>query len=267
MKISEIKAKSIITKSGLNCDYVINPYIGCMHGCIYCYARFMKRFTGHKERWGEFVDAKINAPDLIKNPDKYKGKEIFFSSVTDPYHPPEARYKLTRKILEKLVPIQPELTIQSKSDLITRDLDLFKQFKKIKIGVSFSTMDDSVRKLVEPLASSPQRRVQALKKIKAEGLKTYVFISPILPEITDWKAIIKATKNYTDEYWFENLNFYPSIKANIYNFLEKVDPKLIDRYKEIYKDDSYWNKVEQAIKQFCKKEKLISKVYFHHTSK
>jgi DNA repair photolyase len=265
MKIAEIKAKSIITKSGLNCDYVINPYVGCMHGCIYCYARFMKRFTGHQEEWGKFVDAKINAPDLIKNSSKYCGKDIYMSSVTDPYHPPEARFKLTRKILEKLIPIQPELTIQSKSDLIVRDIDLFKKFKKIKIGVSFSTMEEDIQKLVEPFASSPQRRVEALKKIKKAGIKTYVFISPILPEITDWKAIIQATKNYADEYWFENLNFYPSIKANIYNFLKQVNPKLVDKYKEIYsKDSNYWNKIEQEIKQFCKYEKLNSKIYFHN---
>ena len=68
MKIKEIKAKSIVTKSGLpEGDFVINPYIGCMHGCIYCYARFMKRFTGHKEPWGQFIDVKINAPELIKD--------------------------------------------------------------------------------------------------------------------------------------------------------------------------------------------------------
>jgi DNA repair photolyase len=268
MKLKEIKAKSIITKSQLNCDYCVNPYVGCMHGCIYCYARFMKRFTGHQEEWGNFVDAKINAVELVRQSEKYRGKEIFFSSVTDPYQPVESRYKLTRNVLEKLIPIQPTIAIQSKSDLLVRDIDVFKKFKNIDVGISLSTLDESTQKKVEPLASSPQRRIEALKKLKKAEIHTHVFISPILPEITDWKAIIKATKKYADEIWFENLNLYPSIKANIYNFLKTVDPNLIDKYKEIYaKDSMYWNKVEQEIKQFCKKEKLVCKVYFHHSSK
>jgi DNA repair photolyase len=268
MKIAEIKAKSIITKSGLNCDYVINPYVGCMHGCVYCYARFMKRFTGHQEEWGKFVDAKINAVELVRKSEKYRGKEIFFSSVTDPYQPVESRYKLTRNVLEKLIPIQPTIAIQSKSDLLVRDIDVFKKFKNIDVGISLSTLDESTQKKIEPRASSPQRRIDALMKLKKAGIHTHVFISPILPEITDWKAIIKATKKYADEIWFENLNLYPSIKANIDNFLKTVDPNLVYKYKEIYaKDSMYWNKVEQEIKIFCKQEKLVYKIYFHHTSR
>lgn len=264
MKIKEIKAKSIITPSNLGSDYTLNPYIGCMHGCIYCYARFMKRFTGHKEEWGKFIDVKINAPDLMKNLGKYKGKEIFFSSVTDPYQPLEIKYKLTRKILKKLVPIQPSIAIQSKAHLITRDIDLFKKFKNIEVGISMSTLEDDVRKKVEPLASSPEDRIEALKKIKKAGLRTYVFISPILPEITDWKAIIQKTKEYADEYWFENLNLYPSIKGNILNFLKNHKPVLINKYKEIYANDEYWNQEESKIRKFCKDNKVKCRIYFHH---
>ena len=131
MQIKEIHAASIITKSHLpDADYVINPYAGCTHKCIYCYARFMKRFTGHNENWGEFIDVKVNAPDL-NPPDttKYRGKSIFMSSVTDPYLPLEKKYELTRKILEKLIPLQPDLGILTKSDLVLRDIDLLRQFK------------------------------------------------------------------------------------------------------------------------------------------
>ncbi|MFH1636919.1 MAG: hypothetical protein ABIB71_00675 [Candidatus Woesearchaeota archaeon] len=104
IKINEIKARSIISKSNLpDADYVINPYVGCMHSCLYCYARFMKRFTGHKEPWGEFVDVKVNAPELIPpKASKYRGKSIFLSSVTDAYLPLERKYQVTRKILKKL---------------------------------------------------------------------------------------------------------------------------------------------------------------------
>lgn len=85
--VKEIHAKSIISKSNLpGADYVINPYTGCGHGCAYCYARFMKRFSGHDEPWGTFVDIKRNGPELTAaKPEKYKGKSILISSVTDPY--------------------------------------------------------------------------------------------------------------------------------------------------------------------------------------
>lgn len=269
MRIKEIRSKSIVVKSGLKgIDYVVNPYIGCMHGCIFCYARFMKRFTGHKEPWGKFVDVKINAPDLIKGDSKYRNKIIFFSSTTDPYHPPERKYKLTRQCLEKLIPHQPNMEILTKSDLVLRDLDLIKQFKRIIVTLSMSTLDASMQKQVEPLANPPARRIAALKRLHEEGIRTALFISPIFPYITDWRAIINKTKKFVDEYWFENLNFYPSIRSNIYAFLKKIDPKLVDKYKEIYFTNSrYWYNEAHAIKDFCKRNKIVGKVYFHHSSK
>jgi len=120
MKIREIKVKSIIVKSNLpEGDYVINPYVGCQHACVYCYARFMKRFAGHKEHWGKFVDVKINAPNLIpENTNKFKDKSITIGSVCDPYQPVERKYKITRKILEKLIPLQPHLDLMTKSELV-----------------------------------------------------------------------------------------------------------------------------------------------------
>jgi len=142
MKITKNRARTIITKSGLpDSDYVINPYVGCSHGCIYCYARFMKRFTGHSEPWGLFVDVKVNAPELIpSSTDKYRGKSITLGSVCDPYQPAEKKYKLTRQILEKLVPLQPELCILIKSDLVLRDTDIIKQFKDCTVALSFSIL-------------------------------------------------------------------------------------------------------------------------------
>lgn len=101
MQIKEIEVKSVMTKSNLPVsDYSVNPYVGCTHGCKYCYASFMKRFTNHPEPWGDFIDVKY-WPE-IKKPEKYAGKEAFFGSVTDCYQPCEAKYKRTRALLEEL---------------------------------------------------------------------------------------------------------------------------------------------------------------------
>ncbi|RLE38445.1 radical SAM protein [Candidatus Woesearchaeota archaeon] len=273
MKIREIKVKSLIVKSNLSeSDYVINPYVGCQHDCIYCYARFMKRFTGHTEAWGKFVDIKINAPDLIpKKTNKFKNKSITIGSVCDPYQPIERKYKLTRKILEKLTPFQSHLDLITKSDLVVRDIDMFKQFMDCIIAISLSILDENLRKQLEPCSSSAEARINALKKLHNAGIQTALFVSPIFPYLTDWRKVIEKTKDFVDEYWFENLNLYSSIKNNVYEFLKKNEPKLIEKYKEIYSikniKNNYWEIEEKKIKDFCKQKKINFRIYFHHKRK
>jgi len=267
MKIKEVKAKSIITKSGLpDSDFVINPYIGCLHGCIYCYARFMKRFTNHKEPWGKFLDIKVNAPDLIpKETNKYKNRSITIASVTDPYQPMERKYKLMRGILQNLVPLQPNLCIMTKSDLIVRDIDLIKKFKECIAGASLTLLDDRIRKEVEPLACSITKRINAVKKLNKAGIKTFIFISPMFPELTDWRGIINGTKNFVDEFWFENLNVRKTNWPDIKRWLKDNHPNLLKKYEEIYfNKNNYWDKVEKEIRSFCKENKLNFSIYFHH---
>jgi len=267
IKIKEIKAVSIITKSNLpDSDYVINPYTGCMHACLYCYARFMKRFTGHLEPWGDFIDVKVNAPDLIPvKTKKYKGKSIFLASVTDAYLSLERKYQLTRKILEKLIPLRPDLGVLTKSDLVLRDIDLLKQFKNCEVGLTIATSDDNLRKEIEPLASSIPNRIKALKELHEAGIKTYVFVGPIMPFLTDWKKIIIKTKLHSDFYMFENLNVRGSIWGSIKKWLEVKHPDLLKEYEKIYfSKNDYWYKVEEEIKQFCKIQKVNFKIYFHH---
>lgn len=270
VKIREIKVKSIIIKSNLpEGDFVINPYVGCQHACIYCYARFMKRFTCHTEPWGRFVDVKINAPELIPmSTNRFKNKLITIGSVCDPYQPAERKYKLTRRILERLIPLQPNLDLMTKSDLVVRDTDLFKQFENCIVGVSLSILDEKLKKELEPFSSSAKSRIAALKKLYNAGVKTALFISPILPYLTDWKRIIEKAKGFVNEFWFENLNLYPSVKDKIYGFLKKHKPELIEKYRKIYSQGSdYWKIEEEKIKEFCKKNKINYRIYFHHERK
>jgi DNA repair photolyase len=265
-KVKEIKAKSIITKSNLDVDYVINPYVGCQHACVYCYARFMKRFTNHLEPWGEFVDVKINAPELIpQNTYKYKGKSIMLSSVTDPYLPLERHYKLTRQILEKLIPLEPELFVLTKSDLILRDIELLKQFKHCGAGFSISTLDDNLRAEIEPAASPIQDRILALKVLKNAGIRNFVFLSPMLPYLTDYKKIIQELKPIVDFFMFENLNLRGSMAGPVFEWLAKKHPELLRKFMEAYKPgNTYWDEIEKDLQNIGKKQKLDFRIYFHH---
>ena len=172
MKIREIFCRSILSPSKIpGCDYTLNPYVGCQHSCCWCYAKFMKGYTGHdEEEWGSFVDVKINAPEvLIKEMRKLKNSpEIFFSSVCDPYQPLEGKYKLTRQCLEILSPFPFPVSILTQSKLVTRDIDLFKKFKNIEVGMSFITMDEKATRIFQPMAALPKQRVETLKKLHQE---------------------------------------------------------------------------------------------------
>lgn len=196
MILREIYARSILVKSQVS-DYTVNPYVGCQHRCTYCYARFMKRFTGHKEPWGEFVDVKINAPDLLRK-DMYKRPpgRVWISGVCDPYQPIEKKYELTRKCLEILVGCGWPTTIQTKSPLVLRDIDLFRRSANIEVGLSVTTADDDMRKLFEPNAPSIKERIKAVGEVHHEGIRTYAMIAPMLPGAEGLAAQLSGKVDY-----------------------------------------------------------------------
>jgi len=187
------------------------------------------------------------------------------SSVTDPYQPIERKYKLMRKILENLISLEPNLCIMTKSDLIERDIDLLSQFENCQAGISISTLDEKIRKQIEPLASSPQKRISTVRKLKKAGISNFIFISPILPEITNWKQIINKTKDFVDEYWFENLNIRATNWNNIRKWLKNYHPQYLKLYQDIFLGKiDYWSKIEKEIRNFCKSQNLNCSIYFHH---
>lgn len=181
MLIQEVQAKSILSKSQVY-PYVINPYTGCAHQCSYCYARFMKRFSGHREPWGEFVDVKVNAPELLRREilRKQPGR-VWVSGVCDAYQPLEARYCLTRQCLQILAQNGWPATIQTRSPLVLRDLDILRSAQGFEVGFSIGTADDRVRKMFEPAAPPIEARLRALGELRQAGVHTFVMIAPILP--------------------------------------------------------------------------------------
>ena len=194
--VQEIQAKSILSVSKVY-PYVMNPYTGCQHGCSYCYARFMKRVTGHKEPWGEFVDVKINAPDLLRvEIRKKKRGKVWVSGVCDPYQPLEATYTLTRQCLEILVHNNWPVIIQTRSPLVLRDLDIIRDARDIEVGLSVTTADDSIRKLFEPHAPPIADRIHALEVLHNAGIRTYAMIAPVLPGAEGLAELLKGKIDY-----------------------------------------------------------------------
>ena len=249
--IQEIIVKNILTKSNLPvCEYSVNPYVGCTHGCKYCYASFMKRFTGHTEPWGTFLDVKL-WPE-IKDPQRYAGKELFIGSVTDPYLPQEGQYGRTRALLEQLQGSGAKISIATKSDLVLRDLDLIKTFPEARVSWSINTLDEGFRSDMDN-AASIERRLSAMGAFYRAGIRTTCFISPIFPGITDVEAIIRRVKKQCSLIWLENLNLRGSYKAAIMDYIQTARPHLSPLYREIYhnRNRGYWEMLDNRLKAFA----------------
>jgi DNA repair photolyase len=232
MIVREIVAKSILSKSQVY-DYVVNPYVGCSHSCRYCYAAFMKRFTGHKEKWGEFVDIKINAPELLAGEIRKKRMgRVWVSGVCDPYQAAEKKYKLTRRCLEVLLENQWPVTIQTKSSLVLRDIGILEQLKDVEVGFSVTTADEKIRKLFEPGASPIRERIHALDVLHSRGIRTFAMIAPILPEA---EGLIEQLPGKVDHILIDRLNYSYANRIYKENQLEwaKEDHFLIQKAEEL----------------------------------
>lgn len=257
MLIKEISCKSLLNKTNLPFDYCLNPYTGCSHGCVYCYARFMLKYTKHKEEWGSFVDVKINAVEILKKEIiKAKPGSVFLSSVTDPYQAIEKRYELTRNIL-KTLPKDFKPSILTKSSLFTRDLDVLQQFKKSEIGVTITSLEDW--KIFEPGASPTIERIKALREAHEAGLETYIFLGPVLPYITD-KHFDKLMSeiSFVDNVMVDRLNIKSGNWPRIKTVVQEEYPHLFKSFSEaVFEDEGYYSDFKKRMRslrnnvEFC----------------
>lgn len=238
MKIREILAKSILTKTAISSyDYCINPYVGCGHGCRYCYASFMRRFTNHEEPWGEFIDVKVNAPQILERQLRRAKKGVVaLSTVTDPYQPIEKDYRITRKCLQILLRYQYPVNILTRSSLCLRDIDLFKEFREIEVGITVTTNEEGWRKLFEPHSPSIDERVRTLEILSREGIKTYGFIGPILP--LNPEEMVKRLDGLVKEVLIDRMNYTYKI-ASLYR----------KAHLERYLEDEYFKQVGLELKK------------------
>lgn len=230
--VQEIHAKSVLNKSKVF-DYCVNAYTGCEHDCKYCYARlFMRRYSGHTEPWEEFVDAKVNAPEVLeKQLRNAKRGQVWISSVCDPYQPLEARYRLTRRCLDELLKVQFPVNIQTKSKLVVRDRDLFQLFENINITITIATDREDMARLFEPHASSVEDRLETLEVLHRAGIKTAVFIGPILPGNPD--KLAARLEGIADRVLVDKMNYMSSMKGfyHIHNLEFAATPQYFHEYK------------------------------------
>lgn len=281
LKINLIKSKSVLIRSELpGADWVINPYNGCLFGCMYCYAAQIARWKHPDEEWGSYLDVKINAPEILKSElekleKKLKTKNfgsVFFSSVTDPYVSLEAKYRLTRKCLGVLENFgyEGEIGIQTKSPMIIKDMDILKKLKNVSVGFTVTTLDDKVSRFMEVMAPPVSARIKALEELHIAGIETYAFIGPILPYFTDRKnklreLLDKLKEIGVGEVWFEHINLNSKIRSRLYDFLNKKSPELIPYFNKANTNE-YREELDKIIYDLMKKRKIkmgLEKVIHH----
>ncbi|CAD5244811.1 SPL family radical SAM protein [Thermococcus camini] len=231
VRVIERRAKSIYTRSKIpGVEWVANQYVGCAFACEYCYAKFLTRWKDYG-RWGSWVEVKTNAPELAR---KHVSGSVVMSTVSDPYQPIEAELKLTRKVL-RYMDKRNELSVLTKSPLATRDIALFKEFQTIEVGLTINGFRGREKRLFEPLTPVHEARVSALKELHEAGLKTYVFVSPIIPEITDVSAVVEDTRDFSDYYFFEVLN----LRASGREFRELLRDEYPESYEALTGDEAF----------------------------
>ncbi|PLS08637.1 radical SAM protein [Neobacillus cucumis] len=216
MEIKETLSKKILTEAKGYLDvgftHSLNPYSGCAFSCKYCYVREMPIQRFKEIPWGEWVDIKINAAEnyrneIIKIRKKNKPVNIFMSSATDPYQPMERKAAITREILEEMLENPPDfLQVQTRSPLITRDIDLLVKLKEkcdVLVSMTVETDRDDIRKIFAPVAPGIPLRLKALKEVYDAGIHTQASISPVLSFTPDFAKVLEGIVNHI---WIDTLS-------------------------------------------------------------
>jgi len=214
--ITVITTRTALVRSKIpGVDYVINPYLGCGHGCRYCYAVFMRKYSRNHARsaWGEFVEAKVNIAEVLQaelSRKKRRGR-VLLSSVCDPYQPAELKCRLTRSCITILGEYGWGVDLLTRSPLVCRDLDLLTALPDVSVGLSIPTDDDRVRQTLEPQAPPIGARVAALQRLRQAGLKPWVFIAPMLP--LNPERLYELLAPHTGRVMVDPLNYRGQVRA------------------------------------------------------
>ncbi len=215
LQVEKTKTQTALVRTRIpGFDYVINPYVGCAFGCRFCYVRKFLDFWGIDRPWGSFVYAKVNLPDRLRRevPRRRWPARILMSSATDPYLPQERHFRLTRRVLEILQQVPVDLQILTRSDLVLRDVDLLTRFPHLRVGFSLSTNRPEIKRRLEPRSPAIHRRIRALQALKQQGIRTYVFLAPLLP--LDIESLLRDVVPYVDEILLDFMN-YPGMNRRI----------------------------------------------------
>ena len=245
----EIEAKSVLNRvHGMPFDWSINPYRGCYHRCVFCYARRTHEFLERDgvDEWGSVISVKINAPQVLRGElasPAWRGEHVAIGTATDPYQPLEGRYRVTRRILEELARARTPAHLITRSPLVIRDIDVLRELSAaagISVCVSLPTLDAALARKIEPTVAPPAQRLRAVERLARAGIRTGVAVAPVLPGITDGEAQLRevyaaAAAAGASFAWHSLLNLGEVARDSYFAFLGTEHPELTAQYERLYR--------------------------------
>jgi DNA repair photolyase len=247
--VREIAAKSILNRvAGMPFGWSINPYTGCAHQCVFCYARATHAYRelDGVSQWGSEISAKVNAPSVLRRELSRPGPpigEVAIGTATDPYQPIEGRYRITRGILVELSRARTPMHLITRSGLIVRDIDILTAYAAradISVCVSLPTLDPELARAIEPTVASPAKRLIAVRRLAAAGIRVGVGVAPVLPGLTDGTdalaAVVRAAADAGASFaWHGVLNLGDVTRDAFFSYLDDAHPELVRRYRAMYR--------------------------------
>jgi DNA repair photolyase len=237
---------------GMPFEWSLNPYMGCVHRCTFCYVRAFERRADRPsdDRYGTSIRVKVNVAEVLRRElarPSWEREPIAIGAATDPYQPAEGRYRLTRACIEALAEARTPFSIITRGPMIVRDIDvLVEAARRASVSVTFSipTLDDEVWRKTEPSTAHPRQRLKAVSKLVDAGVKTGVGMAPILPGISDHpdqlRDVVKAAREAGATGIWTNLLFLrPGTREHFLEHLAEDWPELVPTYRELYGRRAY----------------------------
>ena len=249
VRVAEVAAKSILNRvRGMPFGWSINPYAGCAHQCVFCYARATHAFRDLDgvNDWGSEIRAKVNAAAVLRRELRRTGPpidEVAVGTATDPYQPLEGRYRITRAILAELAAAQVPMHLITRSGLILRDLDVLSGYAArapISICISLPTLDTELARKLEPTVAPPHKRLVVVRRLAEAGIRVGVGVAPVVPGLTDDRhalaAVVRASADAGASFaWHGVLNLGEVTRDAFFSYLDEDRPDLVSRYRAMYR--------------------------------
>ena len=237
---------------GMRFKWSLNPYMGCVHRCTFCYVRAFERRAERPadDRYGTSIRVKTNIAEVLRcelaRP-SWERESVTIGAATDPYQPAEGRYRLTRACLEALAEAGNPFSIITRGPMIVRDIDVLAQAaRRASVSVTFSipTLDEDVWRNTEPSTAHPRQRLKALSKLVEAGIRAVVGMAPILPGISDrpeqLREVVKAARDAgATGVWTNILFLRPGTREHFLEHLAQDWPEQLPRYRELYRRRAY----------------------------
>ncbi len=244
----EVNVKSVLNRvQGMPFTWSINPYRGCSHGCIFCYARRTHWFLDEDgvNNWATKVFVKVNAPDILRGElsrRTWKRELVALGTATDPYQAAEGRYRISRRILEALRDFSTPVSIITRSAMVLRDVDVLQSLTRraaVTVCVSMATIDERLARQIEPTVAPPDQRLRAVTRLTQAGIRTGVLIAPILPGLTDdaksLEAVLRAARDHGAHFVGNIVLHLGDVTRDAFmTFLRERYPALVPLYERLY---------------------------------